>query len=227
MTGNPDPTGANRFLFDGKGGDDLDIWAVLSRRYYGQFTVPSQTRSRARELAASIERVRRAAQVWSYTYTAVAGTPGLSALEPLSNPRTFLLWNALEGLQGVLYGQGTTSYDPGGSPFTALSRGGDFVLLYPGRERPIPSARLEQVRDGLEDMAILDAVRRRSGAAAVRGLLGETGLFSADRRGVRLACNLGCELRSSTKFSWPRWSHDATTATRIERAHLAALRLAR
>jgi hypothetical protein len=227
MTGNPEPSGANRFLSDGKDGDDLDIWVVLSRRYYGQFTSPKQTPSRARELAATIDRVRRSAQIWSYTYTAVAGTPGFSALEPLSNPRTFLLWNALEGLQGVLYGQGTTSYDTAGSPFASLSRGGDFVLLYPGKARPIPSARLEQIRDGLEDVAILDAVRRRGGSAAVRGVLGGTGLFSADRRGVRLACNLGCELRSPTKYSWPIWSRDATTAGRIEQAHLAALRLAR
>jgi hypothetical protein len=61
----------------------------------------------------------------------------------------------------------------------------------------------------------------------VRALLGDAGLFSADRRGVRLACHLGCELRSATKFSWPLWSRDATTASRIERAHLAALRSAR
>jgi hypothetical protein len=227
MTGNPEPSGANQFLSDGKGGDDLDIWVVLSRRYYGQFTSPKQTPSRARELASTIDRVRRSAQVWSYTYTAVMGTPGFSALEPLSNPRTFMLWNALEGLQGVLYGQGTTSYDAGGSPFASLSRSGDFVLLYPGKARPIPSARLEQIRDGLEDIAILDAVRRRGGAAAVRSVLGGAGLFSADRRAVRLACNLGCELRSPTRFSWPLWSRDATTASRIERAHLAALRLAR
>src|SRR5207237_3444679 len=35
MTGNPSP--ANSFLWDKKGGDDLDIWVVLSRRWYGRF----------------------------------------------------------------------------------------------------------------------------------------------------------------------------------------------
>ena len=35
VTGNP--TAGNRFLWDGKNGDDADIWAVLSRRYYGQY----------------------------------------------------------------------------------------------------------------------------------------------------------------------------------------------
>ena len=30
----------NGFLWDRKGGDDVDIWAVLSRRYYGQYNDP-------------------------------------------------------------------------------------------------------------------------------------------------------------------------------------------
>jgi hypothetical protein len=225
MTGNPEPDGANAFLYDGKNGDDLDIWAVLTRRFYGRFTSPAAPRNRERELAASISRVRKTASVWSYTYSGVPGTPGLGAIEPLSNPRQLVLWNALEGLHGLLYGQGTTSYD-GGSPLDALSRDGEFELLYPGRREPIPSARLEQLRDGIEDWAILEAVRRRSGAARVRSILGGAGLFSADRRATKLACNLGCALKSSTKYSWPLWSHDDTTAGRIEKAHLAALRAA-
>lgn len=225
MTGNPSPSGDNAFLSDGKSGDDLDIWVVLSRRYYGQFTVPAQKRSRARELATTIDRVRRTATVWSYTYSGVPGTPGFAATEPLSNPRMLLLWNALEGLQGLLYGQGTTSYDASGSPLGSLSRDGDYVLIYPGATRPIPSARLEQIRDGLEDKAIFDAVRARRGAASVRSILGGAGLFSVDRSGVKLACHLGCELKSATKYSWPLWSHDASTAARIENARREALRL--
>ena len=54
MTGNPLPGNKNGFLSDGKNGDDLDVWVVLSRRWYGQFTVPAMTRAgqnRARELA--------------------------------------------------------------------------------------------------------------------------------------------------------------------------------
>lgn len=225
MTGNPAPSGVNRFLFDGRGGDDVDIWVVLSRRYYGQFTVPSEGRRRERELAATIHGVRRRAAVWSYTYSAVAGTPGFSASEPLSNPRMLLLWNALEGLDGILYGEGTTSYGAG-DPLASLTRDGDFVLLYPGATRPIPSARLEQIRDGLEDWALLDLVARRRGAGEVRAILGGAGLFSATRRGVSLACTMGCELRSATKFSWPRWSRDASTASRIEAARVALLRTA-
>lgn len=228
MTGNPSPTGENAFLSDGKNGDDLDIWAVLSRRFYGSFTVPTAKESklsRSRQQYAAIERVRTRSSVWSYTYTGVAGTPGFAADEPLSDPRMFILWNSLEGIDGVLYGQGTTSF-PSSNPFVKLERGGEFVLIYPGDKAPIPSARLEQIRDGIEDWAILDSVRRSRGPAAVRTILGGAGLFSADATGVKLACHLGCELKSDTKYSWPLWSKDATTAAKIERAKLAALRAA-
>jgi hypothetical protein len=228
MTGNPLPSGANRFLFDGRGGDDLDVWVVLSRRYYGQYTVPKRQRSsnRAHELASSISRIRKRASIWSYTYDGVGGTPGFRADEPLANPRMFLLWNALEGLDGLLYGQGVTSYDRG-NPLERISRRGEFVLAYPGRGGPIPSARLEQIRDGIEDWALFEAVRRGHGAGKVRAILGGAGLFSADASGVRLACHLGCQLESRTKYSWPRWSRDASTAARIESARLAAFRAAR
>jgi len=223
MTGNPSPTGENAFLSDGKNGDDLDIWAVLSRRFYGSFQ--KNRISRARELYTAIERVRGRSSVWSYTYTGVAGTPGFAATEPLSNPRMFLLWNALEGIEGVLYGQGTTNFQST-NPFVKLEHGGESVLLYPGDKEPIPSARLEQIRDGMEDWAILNGVRRSRGPAAVRNILGGAGLFSADAKSVTLACFLGCELKSDTKYSWPLWSKDATTAARIERAKLAALQAA-
>jgi hypothetical protein len=225
MTGTPSPTGANRFLYDGRDGDDLDVWVVLSRRYYGSYTVPAQQSSgnRARELFSSIERIRKRASIWSYTYDGVGGTPGFRADEPLSDPRMLLLWNALEGLQGLLYGQGVTSYDRG-NPLDGISRHGEFALAYPGPNGPIPSARLEQIRDGIEDWALFQAVRRAHGAGRVRSILGDAGLFSADPRGVHLACRLGCELKSGTKYSWPHWSRDASTAARIERARLAAFR---
>ncbi len=225
LTGNPGKE--NRFLADGRGSNDLDIWAVLTRRYYGRFTAPAAPRSRERELEASIGRVRKTASVWSYTYSGVPGTPGLGANEPLSNPRVLLLWNALEGLDGLLYGQGTTTYPAGGNPLDSLTRNGEFVLLYPGPREPIPSARLEQLRDGIEDWAIFDSVRRRSGAGAVRAILGGAGLLSADRRHTKLACNVGCELKGTAKYSWPRWSRDGSTPLRIEAARLAALRAAR
>ena len=226
MTGNP--SAANAFLWDGKGGDDLDIWTVLSRRYYGTWTSPADTRagrSRARANLSTIKRVRhRGKMVWAYTYTGTPGTPGFSATEPLSNARMLMLWTALEGVQGMLYAQGATSYSSA-NPLESIGTG-EKILVYPGPNGPWPSARLAQIRDGVEDWAVLNLVRQRRGSAEVRGILGGSGLFSADRGGVRLACNLGCELRSSTKYAWPHWSRDASTPRRIEAARLAALKRA-
>jgi hypothetical protein len=227
MTGNP--TAKNRFLWDNRGGDDLDIWVVLLRRWYGQFTVPAKqnTANRERQNLEYVQAVRkRGKATWSYTYSGVAGTPGFRADEPLSNPRMYLLWNALEGMDGVLYGQGTTNYTAG-DPLSSVTRGGEFVLLYPGKLAPIPSARLEQIRDGFEDAAIFNVVRGRHGAVAVRSALGGAGLFSANARGVQLACSLGCDLKGPLPYSWPVWSHDRTTAHKIEAAKLRALMSAR
>jgi hypothetical protein len=217
VTGNP--TSSNRFLWDNRNGDDVDIWAVLSRRYYGQFGGP-------RSRLATIQAVRRAGKsVWSSTYTGVSGTPGYALTEPLSDPRMFLLWNALEGIPGTLYGQGVTSYYAG-NPFDGLRDRGEFVLVYPGERTPIASARLEQIRDGIEDWDVFDIVRRKRGPGAVHRILGNAGLFSTTASGTLLACSRGCELDGPTAYSWPEWSHDAATPAQIEAAHLQALRLA-
>jgi hypothetical protein len=217
VTGNP--TARNRFLWDGKAGDDADIWAVLSRRYYGQYGDP-------RGKLAPIAQARKAGKmIWSVTYTGVGGTPGYTAAEPLSDPRMFLLWNALEGIQGTLYAQGLVSYTAG-NPLDAVGANGESVLVYPGAQAPVASARLEQIRDGIEDWDVIDVVRRKRGPAAARTILANAGLFSSTAQGVELACTVGCELHGSTRFSWPQWSHDASTAQRIEAAHLQALRAA-
>jgi hypothetical protein len=217
VTGNP--SGANHFLWDDRKDDDADIWAVLSRRYYGQSFRPRE----------KFDLVTKAASagklIWSSTYTGVPGTPGYTAAEPLSDPRMFLLWNALEGIKGTLYAQGMTSYYRG-NPFESVRSNGEYVLLYPGPTGPIASARLEQIRDGIEDWDVLDVVRHRRGLSEVRTVLAGAGLFSATARGVTLACVKGCELQAPTEYSWPQWSHDASTSAKIEVAKQRALALA-
>ena len=217
VTGNPSP--ANRFLWDDHDGDDADIWAVLSRRYYGQSFRPREKF----DLVAKAARRRQADLV--VDVDGVPGTPGYTAAEPLSDPRMFLLWNALEGIKGTLYAQGVTSYYTG-NPFDSVRSHGEYVLIYPGATGPIASARLEQIRDGIEDWDVLDIVRRKRGLSAVRTVLAGAGLFSATARGVMLACVKGCELPASTEYSWPQWSHDAATAVKIEAAKQRALALA-
>jgi hypothetical protein len=223
VTGNP--SAQNRFLWNG-GKDDVDAWVVLASRYYGKYTNPSGHVSKATQNLRAIDAVRRRGkQIWTYTYAAGShSTPGFTATEPLSDPRVFVDWAALEGVTGLLYGQGTTTYSKG-NPLTSNDReGGSYVLVYPGRSGPIPSARLEVLREGIEDWEILNVVRHKHGNAAVRRLL--SGLFSTTSAGAELGCTVGCQLKTTTKYSWPTWSHDATTPQKVAQMRVAALRAA-
>ncbi|HKN64032.1 MAG TPA: glycoside hydrolase domain-containing protein [Gaiellaceae bacterium] len=218
------PTAQNRFLWNG-GSDDVDVWVVLASRYYGRYTNPSLARrgiSHAREELALINSARRHhKQIWAYTYDAAShSTPGFAATEATVDPRVFADWAAYEGITGLLYGQGTTTYSKG-NPLVSNDRAdGSYVLLYPGRNGPIASARLEVLREGIEDWEILDVVRQRHGAATVRKLL--RGLFSSTAKGARLGCTIGCPLRTSTPYSWPKWSRDAGTVASMRAAALRA-----
>jgi Glycoside hydrolase 123, catalytic domain len=223
VTGNPSPD--NRFLWDG-GSDDVDVWAVLASRYYGQYTVPKLSQdgvSRATEKLKLIDAVRsRGKSIWAYTYPGTR-TPSFTASEPLSDGQLFFLWASLENVAGVLYGEGTTTYQNGVDPYQSVAKDGAFVLLYPGKDEPVPSARLEQIRDGIENWEILNVVRRKRGSSAVRKILGQTGLFSATAAGVQLGCTVGCAVKTQTPFSWPAYSHDSTTPARLQQAKLQAL----
>ena len=227
VTGNP--SAQNTFLWNG-GPDDVDAWVVLANRYYGQYTNPAQSRkgrSNSTERLKLIDQVRkRHKQIWTYTYGGTK-TPGFTASEPLSDPRLFFDWAALEHVTGVLYGQGTTTYRANVNPLQADDRNGSFVLIYPGKDAPIASARLEQIRIGIEDWEILNVVRQKHGADAVGRILGGAGLFSTTKSGaVELGCTIGCELKTKTPFSWPAWSQDGSTPARFEQMKLAALQAA-
>ena len=217
------PTAQNRFLWNG-GADDVDAWVVLASRYYGEYTVPVQSRrgvSRATQNLKFIDAVRsRHKQVWAYTYDAAShSTPGFTATEPVADPRMFVDWTALEGISGLLYGEGTTTYSKGNPLVSNDKASGSYVLVYPGRTGPIPSARLEVLREGIEDWEIMNVVRHKHGNAAVKRLF--SGLFS-----TKLGCTVGCPLETSTPYSWPTWSRDGSTAQKIAQMRAAALRAA-
>ncbi len=219
------PSAKNKSLWNG-GSDDVDDWVVLASRYYGQYTSPAQTRkhiSHATKNLKNIEKARKhGKQIWTYTYQASShSTPGFTSTEPLSDPRMFVDWAALEGITGVLYGQGTTTYGRTNPLVSNDKAKGSFVLIYPGRDGPIPSARLEEIRQGIEDWEILHVVSQRHGQHAVVGLL--SSLFSTTATGAKLGCTIGCALTTSTPYSWPTWSHDATTPAKLAAMRLAAL----
>jgi hypothetical protein len=220
------PQAANRFLWNG-GNDDVDVFAVLESRYYGEYTNPrpySLGQRRATMFLHYINAARkRGKQIWAYTYQSPAHkTPGLAAVEGASAPRMFTAWAALEGITGLLRGQAMTNYDPHANPFVSNNKGdGDFVLIYPGRNAPIPSARLEELREGIEDWEILNIVRQEHGSRAVVQLLSH--LFSTTPTGAKLACSQGCAIRNNLPYSWPLFSHDGTTATKIALMRAQAL----
>ncbi|HJQ51353.1 MAG TPA: glycoside hydrolase domain-containing protein [Gaiellaceae bacterium] len=216
------PTAENRYLWNG-GTDDVDDWVVLASRYYGEYTVPSQHVSRATQNLRLIDAARRRGkQIWAYTYDASShSTPGFTATEPLSDPRLFVDWTALEGITGLLYGQGTTTYSKGNPLEENDKENGSFVLVYPGRNGPIASARLEVLREGIEDWEILNVARHKHGNAAVVRVL--SGLFSTASGGAELGCTVGCQLKTTTKYSWPTWSRDASTPTAVAQMRTAAL----
>ncbi len=222
------PTAKDHFLWNG-GRDDVDTWVVLASRYYGKYTNPSLSRrgiSRAdQELRLINAARRRHKQIWTYTYDAAShSTPGFTATEPASDPRVFVDWAAFEGITGVLYGEGMTTYGKG-NPLVSNDKGkGSFVLLYPGRNGPIASARLEVLREGIEDWEILNVVRHEHGAAAVRRLL--SGLFSSTAKGAKLGCTIGCPIRTNTPYSWPTWSRNAGTPRTVAQMRAAALQAA-
>jgi hypothetical protein len=223
------PTAENRFLWNG-GKDDVDDWVVLASRYYGQYTNPLQSRRGASHATQNLRLInaarRRGKQIWAYTYDAAShSTPGFTAAEPLSDPRTFVDWTALEGITGLLYGQGTTTYPTKGNPLVSNDKeAGSYALVYPGRNEPIPSARLEVLREGIEDWEILNIVRHKYGDASVRHLL--SGLFSTTSAGAKLGCTIGCPLKTRTPYSWPTWSHTAATPQKVAQMRVAALRAA-
>jgi hypothetical protein len=222
------PTAKNRYLWNG-GKDDVDAWAVLASRYYGKYTNPSLSRrgiSHAHQELSLINSARRHhKQIWTYTYDAAShSTPGFTATEPLSDPRVFVDWAAYEGITGVLYGEGMTTYSKSNPLASNDKAKGSFVLIYPGKNGPIASARLEVLREGIEDWEILNVVRHKHGAAAVRHLL--SGLFSTTGKGAKLGCTIGCPIRTNTPYSWPTWSHNAGTPRTVAQMRAAALQAA-
>ena len=222
------PTAQNHFLWDG-GKDDVDVWVVLASRYYGEYTNPSLSRRgishQNQELALINSARRHHKQIWTYTYDAAShSTPGFAATEPASDPRVFVDWAALEGITGLLYGEGTTTYGKGNPLVSNDKAKGSFVLVYPGKNGPIASARLEVLREGIEDWEIINVVRHKHGAAAVRKLL--SGLFSTTSKGAKLGCTIGCPIKTNTPYSWPVWSHNASTPRTVASMRAAALKSA-
>ena len=221
----------NGFLWDDRGCDDVDIWAVLSRRFYGSFATPVERAAHIaaqRELQGAIRTARaRGASIWSFTYESKSriGSPGYAATEPPTDARVFGLWNGLEALDGTLYADGMVSYGHL-DPYRRLKQHGQHVLLYPAltsSDEPVSSLRLENLRDGIEDADLARLVVARHGRAALLAILARERIFSIQHGRLLLGCTMGCDFVTSTKYAWPRFRHGAGTAAALERVHTALL----
>ena len=90
----------------------------------------------------------------SYRYSRPVG-PNIKNTNLLAEFRTAALYALRHGLTGIGY----WCYDSGSDPWNRIDD--EYVLVYPGREGPIPSRRWEAVREGIEDYRILIALKDR------------------------------------------------------------------
>ena len=144
---------------------------------------------------------KRGKEIWSYTYYMPTRTiPQLAIDGPPTDPRLLMLWNAYERNAGWLiwhmnrWVDGRTlnaakaePRNPYADPVSSKTpkgqlANGDVSLIYPPvsdaydlREPtapPVTSIRLEEIRDGIEDVNLVTLYRARFGEAAARKALG-------------------------------------------------------
>lgn len=90
----------------------------------------------------------------SYGYARPAG-PNIKDINVVAEFRNAALFAMRYGATGG----GFWCYNTGGDPWTRVKD--EYMLVYPGRDKPVTSRRWEAVREGIEDYRILDALRRR------------------------------------------------------------------
>jgi len=117
--------------------------------------------------------------------------------------------------------------------FPGTKKGQEYALVYPGR-LPVPSARWEAVRDGLEDIAAITLLEQR--IEAEREKIGKRRLIAQAQDAIRIALNDVMELsdwafmesrdylRPGDRRIWHTWADIETF--RRHRATIARLTLA-
>ncbi|MFN2471710.1 MAG: glycoside hydrolase domain-containing protein [Gaiellaceae bacterium] len=196
---------------------------------------------RARDTWNLLQKLRgRGKEVWSYTYyMPTRSIPQLAIDGPGSDPRLLMVWNGFERNRGwliwhlnrwvngrVLNAAKAGPRNPYNDPISSKTpngqvANGDVSLIYPPvseqydlREPtapPVTSLRLEEIRDGIEDVNLITLHRERFGDAATRTPL--RAVFGK----VENAKGVG--------YTWPRYSN-ANMPQRLEqvrRALIAAL----
>jgi outer membrane protein assembly factor BamB len=105
-----------------------------------------------------MELVRKTGkQLWSYNcaygYSRPAGA-NLKNMNLVADYRAAALFALRHGATGI----GFWCYNMGGDPWGRIDM--EYMLVYPGRGKPVTSRRWEAVREGIEDYRILAALRK-------------------------------------------------------------------
>ncbi|MEE3257755.1 MAG: DUF4091 domain-containing protein, partial [Candidatus Latescibacterota bacterium] len=152
-------------------GELVDIWVPLTAAY------EEQTAARAR---------LQGDEVWWYICIAPIKPHANWFIEYPAIEARLLWWMAhRQGVEGFLY-YATNRWPDQRVPLRADAHGrarwnpasygtanGDGSLFYPGPEGPIGSIRLENIRDGIEDYQLLEALAVRDGVEEARALSGQ------------------------------------------------------
>jgi len=136
----------------------VDIWCVhLGFLPEG---VPHGVMDRQRYADAVKCRLEAGDEVWWYTAGPVKPFPTLQIEDDPSAFRIIPWLQQLYDIKGFLHWEAANWIRPFDEPLIQFFGNGEGVLVYPGDLQPIPSIRLELLREGLEDMEYLMLLRR-------------------------------------------------------------------
>lgn len=137
----------------------VDIWCIhLSFLPVG---IPHLFSDRAEYFRKVRERQAAGDRVWWYTAGAVKPFPTLHIEDDPAAFRIIPWMQQLYGMDGFLHWEAANWTQPIDEAFIPGFGNGEGVLVYPGKKSPLPSIRLELLREGLEDMEYLFLLRGR------------------------------------------------------------------
>ncbi len=156
--------------------DVIDVWGIQTDYYHHGHTLGDRIQEQARE------RWEEGDEIWLYTALAPRGGWCNILLNHTALEHRLLFWQifAEEVASGYLFWQ-STYWDQVDDPWTDQATvkrldpalWGDGSLFYPGDDGPVPSLRLELIREGLQDYELLRMAEEAAGREAVMELVGQ------------------------------------------------------
>jgi len=144
----------------------VDIWGVhLSFLPQGIARGHAERKGFARLVN---KRLEAGEDVWWYTAGATAPFPTLHVEDDPAAFRIIPWMQQLYGIGGFLHWEAANWSQSLDEPFVKSFGNGEGVLVYPGELGPLPSIRLELLREGFEDMELLFLLRSGIGKVQER-----------------------------------------------------------